>query len=119
MFVHFQPDISNYSEQVMPVLFSYLDNLCQVMKEHGELTKQPEHMTRMFYALEMFCENLNERLTPYLPAVVDRLLSIFVSPVSVKVRELAISALNSAGKYRTNYHDILSICVHISILTSF
>ncbi|RZF46139.1 hypothetical protein LSTR_LSTR013097 [Laodelphax striatellus] len=58
---------------------------------------------RMFYALEMFCENLDDALLPYLQSLMEHLLPLVVPPHSVHVRELAISAIGaSANAAKTN-----------------
>lgn len=68
---HLQPEISQYSSELLPVLFEYLGQICAHIKQEK---KEPPSVDRMFYALEMFCENLNESLLPYLPTLMERLL---------------------------------------------
>lgn len=52
----------------------------------------------MFYALEMFCENLEEELLPYLDTLMERLFLVLNTDASVHLRELAIGAIGSTGK---------------------
>lgn len=33
---------------------------------------EPKHIDRMFYALETFCENLEDALVPHLPLLMER-----------------------------------------------
>ncbi|XP_076749367.1 importin-4 [Xylocopa sonorina] len=91
---HLQPDISQYSSELLPVLFEYLGQICAHIKQDK---KEPPSVDRMFYALEMFCENLNESLLPYLPTLMDRLFEILNADTTVHVRELSLSAIGSAA----------------------
>ena len=47
-----QPDISKYASEILPLLFQYLLHVSQ------DAEKNPKGLTRSYYALEMFCENL-------------------------------------------------------------
>nr|XP_033340225.1 importin-4-like [Megalopta genalis] len=91
---HLQPDISKYSSELLPVLFEYLGQICAHIKQEK---KAPPSVDRMFYALDMFCENLNERILPYLSTLMDRLLEILSTDTPVHVRELSLSAIGSAA----------------------
>ncbi|XP_075230407.1 importin-4-like [Lycorma delicatula] len=89
---YLQPEISCYAQELLPVLFEFLSRL------QGAGDSEPQGgVDRMFYALEMFCENLGDALLPYLPTLMERLLPLLVPPHSVTVRELAISAVGSAA----------------------
>ncbi|XP_053972274.1 importin-4-like [Hylaeus volcanicus] len=90
---HLQPDISQYSSELLPVLFEYLGQICAHIKQEK---KAPPSVDRMFYALEMFCENLNESILPYLPTLMERLFEILNADTPVHVRELSLSAIGSA-----------------------
>ncbi|XP_015437006.1 PREDICTED: importin-4 [Dufourea novaeangliae] len=91
---HLQPDISKYSSVLLPVLFEYLGQICAHIKQEK---KAPPSVDRMFYALEMFCENLNESLLPYLPTLMERLFEILNADTPIHVRELSLSAIGSAA----------------------
>lgn len=91
---HLQPEISQYSSELLPVLFEYLGQVCAHIKQEK---KEPPSINRMFYALEMFCENLNDSLLPYLPTLMERLFEILSADTPVHVRELALSAISSAA----------------------
>ncbi|XP_050478225.1 importin-4-like isoform X2 [Bombus huntii] len=91
---HLQPNISQYSSELLPVLFEYLGQICAHIKQEK---KEPPSVDRMFYALEMFCENLNESLLPYLPTLMERLFEILSTDTPVHVTELALSAIGSAA----------------------
>lgn len=91
---HLQPNISQYSSELLPVLFEYLGQVCAHIKQEK---KEPPSVDRMFYALEMFCENLNESLLPYLPTLMERLFEILSVDTPVHVTELALSAIGSAA----------------------
>ncbi|XP_043514170.1 importin-4-like isoform X1 [Frieseomelitta varia] len=91
---HLQPNISLYSHQLLPILFEYLSQICAYIKQEK---KEPPSVDRMFYALEMFCENLNESFLPYLPTLMERLFEILSVDTSVHITELALSAIGSAA----------------------
>ncbi|XP_034255922.1 importin-4-like [Thrips palmi] len=94
---HLQPEIAEYHEQLLPVLFQYLQQLCTRINQQGEGSKEPAGIDRMFYALEMFCENLGDRLVPYLPVLMESLFVSLTPTNSVHLRELAISAIGAAA----------------------
>ncbi|XP_046390558.1 importin-4-like [Ischnura elegans] len=91
---HLQPEISNFASDLLPVLFDYLDQLCTQLQTDG---KEPPGVDRMFYALEMFCENLGEKLLPYLPVLMERLFTALNPANSVHLRELGLSAIGAAA----------------------
>lgn len=90
----FQPEISEYASELMPVLFEYLAQLCTKLVNDG---KQPPGADRMFYALEVFCENLEEKLLPYLPILMERLLMTLKLENAVQIQELALSTIGAAA----------------------
>ena len=47
-----QPDISKFASELLPLLFQYLGRATQ------EANQNPKGLTKCYYALEMFCENL-------------------------------------------------------------
>ena len=53
----FQPDISQFSSHILPLLFNYLGQAV----DSGE--GDPSGITRTYYALETFCENLGKMFT--------------------------------------------------------
>ncbi|EGI57688.1 PREDICTED: importin-4-like isoform X1 [Acromyrmex echinatior] len=91
---HLQPEISQYSSELLPVLFEYLGQICSYIKQEK---KEPHAVGRMFYALEMFCENLNEKILPYLPKLMERLFDILNADTSPHVKELTLSAVGAAA----------------------
>ncbi|XP_063239917.1 importin-4-like [Bacillus rossius redtenbacheri] len=91
---HLQPDISQFASELLPVLFDYLDQLCSQLQKSG---KEPAGADRMFYALEMFCENLGDELLPYLPTLMERLFTALSPGNSVHLRELALSAIGATA----------------------
>ena len=56
---YLQPDISKYASEILPLLFQYLLQVSQ------DAEKNPKGLTRSYYALEMFCENLGKNLGNY------------------------------------------------------
>ncbi|KAG8238815.1 hypothetical protein J437_LFUL010529 [Ladona fulva] len=91
---HLQPEISNYASELLPLLFEYLAQLCAQLQKDG---KEPPGVDRMFYALEVFCENLEEKLLPYLPILMERLFTALNPAYSIHLRELALSAIGAAA----------------------
>lgn len=90
-----QPDVSRYASQLLPVLFDQLASVCS--QSQAKLERQS--LDRMFYALEMFCENLEDKLLPYLPSLMDRLFTALNPNNPVHLRELALSCVGAAGWY--------------------
>lgn len=70
--------------------------ICVVVGNGGS---DPPGVDRMFYALEVFCENLEGELLPHLPALMERLFAVLAAPTSVHMKELSISAIGATGKY--------------------
>lgn len=88
-----QPEICKYAGQVLPILLGHLGHTAEQMAQTG---KDPPNLCKTFYALETFCESLEEELITYLPAVMERVL-LFLSAPSYRAKELAISAIGSAA----------------------
>ncbi|CAI7993545.1 Importin-4 [Geodia barretti] len=91
---HLQPQIAEYSGELLPVLFQFVDHALQSpLQEASALTK-------IFYALETFCEQLGPKLVPYLPVLMEKLFVALSSPDvhnCIHVKELAISAIGAAA----------------------
>ncbi|XP_068094207.1 importin-4 [Hyperolius riggenbachi] len=83
---HLQPEISGYSDSVLPLLLEYLS---RVDPSHTA------HLTKAYYALENFVENLGSRIEPYLPILVERILGSLSSSTSARLKELSVSALGA------------------------
>uniref|UniRef100_A0A182MKQ1 Importin N-terminal domain-containing protein n=1 Tax=Anopheles culicifacies TaxID=139723 RepID=A0A182MKQ1_9DIPT len=95
---HLQPEISQHADEILPILFEFLQQLCLQIRSGG---KEPPHIDRVFYALETTCENLEDQVTPYLPMLMERLFESLDSRNSVHLRELSfttIAATASAAK---------------------
>lgn len=52
LFICFQPEITSFASGLLPLLFQYLGKASQ------EAEKNPKGLTKSYYALETFCENL-------------------------------------------------------------
>ena len=91
---HLQPEISQFSEEVLPILFEYLQLLSNQIRAGS---KEPQHIDRVFYAVETFCENLEEALVPHLPLLMERLFDCMAPSNSVHLRELALSAISATS----------------------
>lgn len=92
---HLQPDISKYADEVLPLLFQFLHQLVAQLRTSGE---EPKHFDRMFYALETYCENLDDAIVPHLPVLMERLFEALSPTSSVHLRELALSAVSSTAQ---------------------
>ncbi len=90
---YLQPEISEYASDVLPILFDYLDAHCLNVGSG----KDPQDLDRIFYALEVFCENLTLKLVPFLPDLMRRLLHMLGDNFSVHTRELSISGIAAAA----------------------
>jgi hypothetical protein len=91
---HLQPQIAEYSGELLPVLFQFVDHALQ--SPHQEASA----LTKIFYALETFCEQLGPKLVPYLPVLMEKLFVALSSPDvhnCIHVKELAISAIGAAA----------------------
>merc|ERR1740129_2221214 len=89
-----QPEISNYAGEILPILLEYLDKAFASIQPGG---KDPPSVARIFYALETFCENLEEKLVPHLPAIMQRAIMTLNENFSIRVRELSISMIGAAA----------------------
>lgn len=83
---HLQPDISSYADSVLPLLLEYLS---RVDPSHTS------HLTKAYFALENFVENLGSKIEPYLPTLMERILGSMSNSSSPKLKELSISALGA------------------------
>ncbi|KAM8823582.1 importin-4 [Spinachia spinachia] len=92
---HLQPEVSKYCAELMPLLLGYLSSLNQA---------KVGHVTKAFYALENFMENLGADIEPYLPTLMDTMLSALNNAESLKIKELAVSAI---GAIATAAHELL------------
>lgn len=90
---HLQPEVTKFAPQILPILFQFLQQLCVELKSGST---EPKHIDRMFYALETFCENLEEALVPHLPLLMERLFQALDPSSSVRLRELTLSAISAA-----------------------
>ncbi|XP_033626576.1 importin-4-like isoform X1 [Asterias rubens] len=89
---HLQPDISKYHAELLPLLFDYLSQVSATADQ------SPKGVTRIYYALEMFCENLgSDELLPYLPTLMERLLVTLQTSSVIHIKELAISAIGATS----------------------
>ena len=89
-----QPEISNHAADILPVLLEHLDNMIKDLKP-GE--KESSTVSRIFYALETFCENLEEKLVPYLEQIMGRAITVLQGNYSVRIQELSISMVGAAA----------------------
>ncbi|XP_040564918.1 LOW QUALITY PROTEIN: importin-4-like [Lepeophtheirus salmonis] len=93
---YLQPDISKFSGEILPVLFEVLDNVIADVLERGKEESQ-KGLDRVFYALEEFCENMDEELVPILPELMRRLITMIDVKFKVSTREVVMSAIAAAA----------------------
>jgi hypothetical protein len=91
---HIQPEIINYAGAILPVLFQYLDSEFASIMAGGQ---ESSSLSRIFYALETFCENLEDKLVPHLPKLMPRALASLQDNFSVKIKERGISLIGSSA----------------------
>ncbi|XP_032091692.1 importin-4 isoform X1 [Thamnophis elegans] len=84
-----QPDIARFSDEIMPLLLRYLE---------GVQLAHTTHLAKAYYALENFVENLEDKIEPYLPALMERMLNTLTSPGTPRTKELAVSAIGAIAQ---------------------
>ncbi|XP_058055155.1 importin-4-like [Anopheles bellator] len=116
---HLQPEISQHAEEILPILFEFLQQLCLQIRSGG---KEPQHIDRVFYALETFCENLEEQLIPHLPVLMERLFESLDTRNTVHLRELSLTAIaataNAAKENMLPYFPRLIDCLKLYLVKS-
>nr|XP_022312451.1 importin-4-like isoform X1 [Crassostrea virginica] len=88
---HLQPEITSFASGLLPLLFQYLGKASQ------EAEKNPKGLTKSYYALETFCENLDKDILPYLPTLMEHMLTTLKTVNSTRAKELAISAIGATA----------------------
>ena len=99
---YLQPEISEYAGQILPVLFGFLQSNMVAIQQSGCQKKDPAGLHRIFKTLDIFSENLGEKLVPFLPELMNRLLPVISISndglnASKRIRELAIRGVGSAA----------------------
>ena len=98
---HLQPDISEFHGNLVPVLIQFMDNAIVAMETRPQ---EKTGMTKIFYALETFCENLGSELLIYLPTLMDKL---FFAVTSTNVC-MCVCACVLAGRRGINHCIVLA-----------
>jgi hypothetical protein len=102
---HLQPDIDKYANDILPILFEYLS---ATVNSLASGKKVPRSVDRVFYALEMFCETMEAKLNPFVPALMEHFF-IALNPVyPFHVKELALSAIGATGNHILYFHFVIS-----------
>ncbi|KAK7863534.1 hypothetical protein R5R35_004984 [Gryllus longicercus] len=92
---HLQPEIGKHSEQLMPVLFKFLEHITVNLENlEGKI-----HLDRVFYALETFIEHSEkETFLPYLAPLIANLLALVTAKESsTHLKQLALSAIGACA----------------------
>jgi len=85
---HLQPEISEYASELMPILLNLISELGERGKTGDQMGQRGD---RVMYALERFCENLEDGIVPLLPELMSRLLPLCAPPYHTHLRMLALS----------------------------
>ena len=95
---YMQPEINEYANDILPVLIHFLDSTCAQIQNNPH-KKEPLGIDRVFYALQIYAENMEKKLTPFLPELMSRLLTMAApnSGFPINVKELAISGIGSVA----------------------
>ncbi|XP_062847119.1 importin-4 isoform X2 [Trichomycterus rosablanca] len=83
---YLQPEVSKYHAELMPLLLGYISSLNET---------KIGHVTKAFYALENFLENLGDDIQSYLPTLMETMLSALNNTGNLKLKELAVSAIGA------------------------
>ena len=90
-----QPELSNHAADILPVLLEFLDRALASLPPGA--AKSPSSVSRIFYALETFCENLETKLVAHLEQIMRRVVRVLDDQYCVRVQELAISLIGAAA----------------------
>merc|ERR1712142_730530 len=88
---YLQPDISKHSTTLLPLIFDHMT------KASAEIDKNPRGLTKSYYALEMFVENLGKGILPYLDTLIQHLLMALTTATTTHAKELSISAIGATA----------------------
>lgn len=99
---HLQPDVSRFHGELFPLLLQFLDN---AIASFTTQSSQKSGITKIFYALETFCEHLGPGLAPYLPSLMEKLFTAITTTNSIRLQELVCSAF---GATASACHTLLS-----------
>uniref|UniRef100_A0A4W4GAF9 Importin N-terminal domain-containing protein n=1 Tax=Electrophorus electricus TaxID=8005 RepID=A0A4W4GAF9_ELEEL len=84
---YLQPEVSKYHAELMPLLLGYMSSLKEA---------KIGHVTKAFYALENFLENLGKKdIQSYLPTLMETMFSALNTTDNLKLKELAVSAIGA------------------------
>lgn len=83
-----EPEICSYASEVMPILFAALQKVTNC-KGMG--------ISRAYYALESFVENLDKELEPYLNQLMNYLTTRMRTTEDTKEKVMVVSALGALG----------------------
>lgn len=88
--------MSQYASEILPILFERLSQIyAQIQLPSGDM---PASLDRIFYALETFCENLDDALLPYLPTLMERLVTaIDPDHWSMQLKKMGFETIASAA----------------------
>ncbi|XP_074644690.1 importin-4-like [Tubulanus polymorphus] len=85
---HLEPDICKFAPEILPLLFASLEQPRALEKKQSISI-----LSKTYYALEMFCENMGKDILPYLSKLMERLLLNLSPDGSKRIIELTISAI--------------------------
>uniref|UniRef100_A0A669BY86 Importin 4 n=1 Tax=Oreochromis niloticus TaxID=8128 RepID=A0A669BY86_ORENI len=104
---HLQPEVSTYCSELMPLLLGYLSSLNQA---------KIGHVTKAFYALENFMENLGklekispETITFFSSSLILELLVPYFTPVIESLKGFLTTTTEEMRSLQTQSLDTLSV----------
>uniref|UniRef100_A0A4W4G779 TOG domain-containing protein n=1 Tax=Electrophorus electricus TaxID=8005 RepID=A0A4W4G779_ELEEL len=111
---YLQPEVSKYHAELMPLLLGYMSSLKEA---------KIGHVTKAFYALENFLENLGKKdIQSYLPTLMETMFSALNTTDNLKLKELAVSAIgaiaNAAKEMLVPYFSLILFSLSLSFSLS-
>ncbi|KAF2353472.1 Importin-beta N-terminal domain [Trinorchestia longiramus] len=91
-----QPDISRHHGELLPLTLNHLTEVCK-RSQNG--CPDPPGATRMFYAVEVFCEHMDQaELLPHVEPLLQQVMAILqVEHTSPYMKKNAISVIGSVA----------------------
>lgn len=86
-----QPEISKMAPNILPLLFN---NLIKSLQNNPD---NVNGVSKTYFALDRICENLGEEILPFLPMVMEHLLTVLKTTNNLKTKEIAISVIGAAA----------------------
>jgi hypothetical protein len=89
-----QPNIGQYASSILPVL---LDHLVKVVASFPNQARTTRSLTKAFYALELFCENLGAGIVQYMPTVMEKVIQVYYQAQGLAIKEHIVSTFGAVA----------------------